>query len=230
MKIKTRTFVIVALSLLGFNSVYSYYANHGSINNGSWVDQEERIISSHVSNIDPQALRTGLTAYANAKRMGVDNKPLLTIIDYSKPSTEKRLWVINLDTNQTLFNTWVAHGKNSGMGTEATSFSNSPESKKTSIGVYLTADTYYGHDGYSLRLRGLDQGFNSNAYSRAIVMHGAHYVNAGRMGEGVVGHSWGCPAVNPALAKPIIDTIKQNTIIVAYYPDHNWLSHSQYLG
>lgn len=221
--------LIAAITLLGANSVYSMYAAKANASKASWVEKEEQIIQSKVSNINPAALHTSLVAYSNALRMGLDHKPYLTIIDFSKPSTQKRLWVINLKTNQTLFNTFVSHGKNSG-GVDATSFSNRPGSLKSSIGVYVTADTYFGKNGYSLRLRGLDRGFNDNAFDRDIVMHGAKYVNTGSMGGyGSVGRSWGCPAVNPALAKPIIDTIKGDSVIVAYYPDHSWLTHSQFL-
>jgi len=224
MNLKTKLLSTLTLSLLAFNS-YSIYAStpHLSANKASWVDHEEQIIRAHIPNINPTALRTSLIAYNHAKSMGIENKPLLTIIDFSKPSSSKRLWVINLKNNEELFNTYVSHGKNSG-GVDSTSFSNQPQSKKSSIGVYMTADTYFGKNGYSLRLRGLDQGYNNNVYKRDIVMHGAHYV-----GNGEIGHSWGCPAIDPKLAKPIINTIKQNTLIVAYYPDHSWLTHSEFL-
>lgn len=230
MNLQRKLYVAALFSLFSINSVYSYYVNTTAnyLNfSPSWVTREETLLRSVDSSIETHALHTALVAYYNAQKLGYQNKPLLTVIDYSLPSTSKRLWVFDLRTNHELFNTWVSHGKNSG-GIDATSFSNNPSSLKTSIGVYVTADTYMGKNGYSLRLRGLDSGFNDNAYRRDIVMHGARYVNTGKLAA-AVGRSWGCPAVNPKLAKPIIDTIKDKTIIVAYYPDHGWLTHSQFL-
>jgi L,D-transpeptidase-like protein len=155
---------------------------------------------------------------------------LLTIIDYSKISSEKRLWVIDLNREKVLFNTWVSHGKNSG-SLSATSFSNQPGSLKSSIGVFLTDTTpYMGGNGYSLRLKGLERGINDNAYRRDIVVHGAWYVApdvARRYGQ--IGRSWGCPAVSEKLAHPIIDTIKNRTLVFVYSHDRYWLNRSTFL-
>lgn len=195
-----------------------------------WVSNEVSILKSQAGNIDSNVLRLSLVAYTNAHKRGLVTKPLLTVIDYSKPANEKRLWVFNVKSNKTLFNTWVSHGKNSG-GINATSFSNSPGSLKSSIGVFVTEQTYDGKNGYSLHLKGLERGVNDNAYNRDIVIHGAWYVNPDTISRyGQIGRSWGCPAVSKTLSTPIINTIKDDTVVFAYYPDRSWLSHSQFLS
>lgn len=196
----------------------------------SWINKEIQLIKSQAKNIDPKVLRLSLTAYLSAKQKGYAYKPILTVIDYSKPSTEKRLWVFNLDNGKTLFNTWVSHGKNSG-GIIANSFSNIPGSLKSTIGLFLTGNTYLGKNGYSLHMQGLEKGINNNAFARSIVVHGAWYVNPDTIRRyGQIGRSWGCPAVSKSLSRPLIDTIKNKSLIFAYYPDRNWLSHSKFLA
>jgi hypothetical protein len=195
----------------------------------AWIQRETQILKSQASNINTNVLHLSLVAYLNARKRGFDSKGLLTVIDYSKPSNEKRLWVFNLNNGKTLFNTWVAHGKNSG-GILPTSFSNHRGSLQSSIGVFVTDTTYIGGNGYSLRLRGLEQGINDNSIRRNTVIHGAWYVNPDSIRRlGQAGRSWGCPAVGTELARPLINTIKENTLVFAYYPDRNWLSHSHFL-
>lgn len=184
---------------------------------------------SQTDNLGANVLQVGLTAYQNARARGLDSRKMLTIIDYSQPSTAKRMWVIDLARQRVLFNTLVAHGKNSG-DNYATNFSNSPSSEESSLGVFLTGNTYSGKHGISMRLLGLERGFNSNAYARAIVMHSADYVSEGGIfSRGRIGRSWGCPALDPRVEPKIVNTIKDGTLIVAYYPSHDWLSHSQFL-
>jgi hypothetical protein len=201
-----------------------------TIPSDSWLDKTTKAILSHADNIDPEVLKVSLTAYQKARQEGLDEKEVLTIIDYSKPSSERRLWVIDLKTGNVLFNTWVAHGKNSGEK-DSISFSNSPQSLKSSIGVYLTDETYTGHNGYSLRVQGLEPGFNNNALKRSIVFHGAAYVGEDiARNRGMVGRSWGCMAVAFNTIKPLVNAIKDKTLVVAYYPDKNWLKHSVFLS
>jgi hypothetical protein len=226
-------FFFIALSLLGLSWPFEELFSHPNpeiAGTSKWIEAEMLIIKSQAANIDAKVLRLSLNAYIKARKKGLDSKQLLTVIDYSKPSTEKRLWVFDLKNGRTLFNTWVSHGKNSG-GINAASFSNHPGSLKSSFGVFVTDNTpYMGNNGYSLRMKGLEQGINDNAYQRDIVFHGAWYVNANTIKRyGQIGHSWGCPAVSTNLAKPLIDAIKQNTLIFAYYPDKSWLLHSQFL-
>jgi hypothetical protein len=197
--------------------------------NNNWVDKTTQLILAKATNINPDALKISLTAYQKARKQGFDDKEILTIIDYSKPSSQRRLWVIDLKTGNVLFNTWVAHGKNSGEAT-ATSFSNNPQSLKSSIGVYLTDEVYDGHHGSSLRIQGLEPGFNNNALKRNVVFHGAAYVGEDiAKNRGMLGRSWGCMAVAFNTIKPLVNAIKDHTLVVAYYPDKNWLNHSAFL-
>lgn len=167
-------------------------------------------------------------AYIKAKQLGAVKKPILTVIDYTQPSSEKRLWVFDVNKRLLLFNTFVAHGQKSG-GLYATHFSNTPQSKESSIGTYVTQNTYQGGKGYSLNLKGLETLSNSNAFNRRIVMHGAWYVTDEFVrSHGRAGRSWGCPAISPQLAKPIINTIKNGSVIFGYYPDKNYLDRSNF--
>jgi len=154
---------------------------------------------------------------------------LLSVCDFSLSSNRKRLWVIDLGEKKILFNTLVAHGK--GTGEEfATDFSNIENSHQSSMGFYVTEQTYNGDNGYSLRLFGMDRGYNDAALERCIVMHGAKYVSEDFIkSEKRLGRSWGCPAVPTSLAKPIINTIKNRTCLFIYFPDQNYLASSQWL-
>ncbi|WP_394257066.1 murein L,D-transpeptidase catalytic domain family protein [Vibrio harveyi] len=154
-------------------------------------------------------------AFLAYKKTSDRKKPLLTIIDYSKPSTEKRFYVVDLDKKKLIFNTYVSHGVNSGKKT-ATQFSNVVNSRKTSLGTFLTDTTYYGSNGYSLRLDGLTSGVNDKARERYIVVHGADYANPSFIKKnGYLGRSWGCPALPQKLSREIIDTIKGGSVIYA---------------
>jgi hypothetical protein len=196
-----------------------------------WINKEISRIQSQANNIDATVLKLSLNAYLNARRRGMDAKQLLTIIDYSKPSSEKRLWVVDLRRAKVLFNTWVTHGKNSGK-VNATSFSNKPGSLKSSIGVFKTmSNPYIGSNGYSLRLVGLENGFNDKALQRYIVFHGAWYVHPDViLKHGYLGRSWGCPAVSIDTVRPLINTIKDNSLVVVYYPDRKWINNSTFLA
>lgn len=146
----------------------------------------------------------------------LNNDSVLTIIDFDQPSYQKRLYVIDIKNFKVLFNTLVAHGKNTGKEI-AQFFSNTNESHKSSLGFYITEDTYNGSKGYSLKLKGLEKGINSNAYHRAIVMHGANYVSESFINaQGYIGRSHGCPAVPVELNKPIIQTIKNGSCLFIY--------------
>jgi len=147
------------------------------------------------------------------------NKKLLSIIDYSKPSTEKRFFIIDVENRKLLYNTLVAHGKKSGY-IEATKFSNKYGSHKSSLGFFRTGKSYYGKRGYSLELEGLEKGINDNARQRGIVIHGANYVSERiANGNGVIGRSWGCPAVSKKLSKEIINLLKGGSLLYIYADD-----------
>jgi len=183
---------------------------------GDWSELAERLADLADGPSRP-ALESALAAYANATNHGtVTRSGLLTIIDYTLPSTEPRLWVLDLNRARVLYRELVAHGRASGENTART-FSNAPGSMMTSLGLYVTDSSYVGQNGYSLRLRGLEPGVNDNAYARAIVMHGAAYVSqaiAERLGR--LGRSLGCPAVRVGVARKLIDTIKGGTVVYAY--------------
>lgn len=231
-KIKYLLFLIAFLGIAGWGPFSFFFSqNNEMLGTQAWLDRESSIIRSQAGNIDPSVLKLSLTAYQKARRLGLNDRQILTIIDYSKPSTEKRLWVVDLRTNRVLFNTYVSHGKNSGNLT-ATSFSNEPGSLKSSIGVFLTEKPYFGNNGYSLRLIGLEHGINDNAYRRAIVVHGAWYADSNVVKKyGQLGRSWGCPAVSETLARPLIDTIKERTLVFVYSGnERRWLSHSSFLA
>jgi hypothetical protein len=179
---------------------------------------------------DPVVLQLALsTARCAQQTIPVANRRLLTLIDYSRPSTTPRLWVIDIGTGHVLFEELVAHGRGSGENL-TDHFSNEPGSLASSLGLFLTGDTYVGSNGYSLRLQGLERGINDRAVERAIVMHGAQYVRAGMESLGRLGRSWGCPAVRPAIARQLIDTIKGGTLLLAYYPNAEWLHGSRFAG
>ena len=163
------------------------------------------------------------------KIKGLKQPDLITIIDFSKPSTELRLFVIDLKEKQLKIKSLVAHGKNSG-GNYARAFSNQSQSLKSSLGFYKTAETYRGKHGYSLRLDVLEKGINSNSRKRAIVIHGASYVSHDfARKHGRLGRSWGCPALPLESTKTIIDLIKGGSCLFIYASDQHYLSHSDYI-
>ena len=167
--------------------------------------------------LSPKAFAAALDAVSCARGRGVSgNSDVLTVIDYSLPSTQPRLWVLDLARRKVLFHELVAHGAGSG-DVYATHFSNVNDSRSTSLGLFLTADTYEGGNGYSLKLKGLDAGVNDLAEARHIVMHGAWYVSPEHARQfGMLGRSWGCPALPQADAKPVIDTVKGGSFVFAY--------------
>ena len=180
---------------------------------------------------DPEVLALALEARTCAGRTGTGaDATRLAVIDYSKPSTERRLWVFDLRNANLLYDEYVAHGRGSGENM-ATSFSNTDGSHQTSLGLFTTAETYMGGNGYSLRMDGHEPGWNDNARGRLIVMHGAPYVNPlqARV-QGRLGRSYGCPAVRPEVAKPMIDTLKQGQLVFAYAKHDKWLKGSRFLG
>lgn len=181
-------------------------------------------------NVNPRVWGLALKAYNNALQRGYVKHKVLTIIDYSLPSSAKRMWVIDVTQRKVLYNTLVAHGKYTG-GLLSKHFSNKPGSRASSIGTFLTQNTYFGSKGYALRLKGLEPGFNENALGRAIVVHGARYATQDFVRKnGRLGLSWGCPAVAPQLAGPIINQIKNGSLVFAYYPDAKWLQNSKFIG
>lgn len=177
-----------------------------------------------------QAFDYAIKGYNYLKSTGkVHNEDILSIVDFSLPSSKKRLFILDVKNFKILFNTYVAHGRNSGKEF-ANQFSNQNESLKSSLGFYVTQDTYSGNHGYSLRLEGEENGINDNALSRGVVMHSAWYVNENIIkSHGYIGRSQGCPAIPENLHKPIIEKIKNGSCLFLYSPDKNYLSHSRIL-
>jgi hypothetical protein len=168
-------------------------------------------------------------AYECGEREGRFDRPILTVIDYSLPSNQRRLWVIDMRRQRVLHHELVAHGEGSG-GHMAVSFSNDMGSHQSSLGLFRTDETYSGRYGYSLRLSGLEPSINDNARERAIVVHGSADVGPSAVARwGTIGRSWGCPMVAEDVAPAIIDSIAGGSAVFAYYPDNEWLGRSNYL-
>jgi len=183
-----------------------------------------------IGGIDSKVFSLALASAESAVDRGDANVSTLTVIDFSQPSTDRRMWVYDLRSRELLFEEHVSHGRNSGHNVP-TLFSNQPESHMSSIGLYRAAEGYFGKHGYSLRLDGLEKGFNDRARERAIVIHGAAYVNAETAkAQGRLGRSLGCPALRPEVAGQVIDAVKEGGLVFAYYPDPAWLDASTYLN
>jgi hypothetical protein len=195
---------------------------------------EPHAILDQTNNLRPEVLKLALEAYEQVEAGGHVRRPVLTIIDYELPSYEQRLWVIDMKVGRVLHQEWVAHGMGKPRGSggtmeEALSFSNRKGTLKSSLGLFITAETYYGRHGYSLKLDGLEEGVNDKARERLIVLHGADYVTEDRAKGRLVGRSWGCPAVRPGIAKILIDAIKSGSVLWIYYPHEEWLGESEFL-
>jgi hypothetical protein len=172
-----------------------------------------------------EAFELALAGYNKLSAAGKITNNKLTIADFSQASTKKRLYIIDLKEKKLLFNTLVAHGKNSGE-LMATNFSNTAESNQSSLGFYVTAEKYMGKHGLSMRLDGVEK-TNSRARERAIVMHAADYVSERfAKSQGFIGRSWGCPAVSPELNEPIINAIGNGSCLFIYSPKAEYLTQT----
>ncbi|RYD75940.1 MAG: murein L,D-transpeptidase catalytic domain family protein [Sphingobacteriales bacterium] len=173
--------------------------------------------------------RKGMIGFYNLENDTQVNKPVLSIVDFNKPSTDKRLYIFDVKERKLLFHSLVAHGRNTGENT-AEDFSNLANSNKSSIGFYVTQNTYQGKHGLSLVINGMEKGWNDSAKARSIVVHGAEYVsddyveNVGRCGR-----SQGCPAIPQAICSGVVCTISDRSVLFIYYPDQKYLSESIYL-
>jgi len=211
-------FLITAL-LLSSTSVTAAYA-----------DSLEAALVKAAPDANAKVIALAVRASQCSLAQGAAPVQRLAVIDYSLPSTEQRLWVFDLKQRKLLFHELVAHGRNSGENM-AVKFSNQNESFATSLGLYRTQSSYVGQNGYSLRMEGLEPGFNDNAFDRAIVIHGAPYVSPVlARANGRIGRSLGCPAVRPAIAHKLIDSMKDGQLLFSYYPDQRWLKKSSYIN
>jgi len=198
-------------------------------NKTSEFQQLKNNLSYKIKGIDSTALDIGLKAYMCANHARQLATKYLTIIDYNKPSSKERMYIIDMEKQKLISSQLVAHGQNSG-GLNTRKFSNIDGSRQTSLGVFMTGNIYHGKNGLSMRLKGLEQGYNDKASKRAIVMHGANYVSQSYVKRyGMIGRSWGCPAIDSRAASKTINTLKEGSVLVAYYNDKNWLKKSNYL-
>jgi len=181
-------------------------------------------------NLSYQVFKYAMTGYYNLRHQGkLNDKKLLSIIDFSKKSSMKRFYTIDLEALAVKFYTYVSHGKNTGEN-EAKSFSNVVHSNQSSLGFYVTGETYIGSKGYSLKLDGMEQGYNDRIRERAVVIHNADYVSEAFIQKyGRLGRSQGCPALPVALGKKIIDVVKNKTAVFAYFNDEQYLQASSML-
>lgn len=219
---------------LSIHNVSSATPASNSNPNGGLPNSEKISVfdSLHLSTLglSKQAYDYALRGFNTLRDMGkLTNDSIISIVDFSLSSAKKRLFVIDLKNYKVLFNTYVAHGRNSG-AEYAQHFSNSFSSNKSSLGFFVTGETYNGEHGYSLHLEGEEKGFNDNAYKRAIVMHCANYVDENYIkSKGYIGRSLGCPAIPEDVYKPIIDEIKDGSCLFLYSPNNYYLSHSRFL-
>ncbi len=195
-----------------------------------YVDEVYQAANLQATGLDEVVFRKAVTGFMNLKSAQKISpfSSVLTVVDFNKPSRDKRMWIIDMVEKHLLINTWVAHGQGSGDDV-ANSFSNTDESHQSSLGFYLADDIYVGKHGRSLRLDGLDAGFNDAARAREIVVHAAPYVGQSTINQlGRLGRSWGCPAVSPEVSNEVIDDIKGKTVFFINGNDSNY--NSKYLN
>ncbi len=214
-----RSFLIAAASLSSF-----------SVNAATLPQQLVNSLKQAAPTLDKQVLSTALSAMHCALNNGVEPATRLAVIDFSLPSSDKRLWIFDLKKQALVLHDFVAHGNRSG-NNFATEFSNTNGSHQSSIGLFRTAESYHGKHGYSLRMDGLEPGFNDRARERAIVIHSADYVNPDWIKtQGRIGRSQGCPAVRPEIGRTVVDNLKNGQFMFSWYPDQKWLQSSIYLN
>ncbi len=217
------------LSALAAALLFSASMSYAQLSAISTTQPSFQKLHAQAPDLKPKVLKLALAAYNKAHDEGMDKQAILSVIDFSMPTYKKSLWVFDLKSDKLLYHTYVAHGKGSGL-TTATRFSNAHGSDASSLGLYETGQPFYGSDGLSLRLKGLSGKFNDQAYSRDVVMHGAWYVNQQFVDKyHRVGRSWGCPAVSKQMIKPIVNTIKQGSLVFAFANDPYWLAHGPYI-
>ena len=179
--------------------------------------------------LSKEALEYALKGYQKLDSAGKVNNQILTIVDFSQHSRKKRMYILDMKEHKLLWNTFVSHGKNTGIDV-AKSFSNRINSEQSSLGFFITTATYTGKHGLSLRLSGQEEGFNDNAEARGVVVHGAAYVNAARVNSPYMGRSQGCPALPEAEYAKVINLIKDGSVMFIYHPSKNYLENSPVLN
>lgn len=227
----TLTRAVFLLAVLVVTGFYPVSPENPAPTSVTSIEQKSAIYYSRLQlgsmGLPQVAFNLAVNGWEKLKAKGLVNKDIIAICDFTQSSTQKRLYIIDMQQGKVLFNTLVAHGKNTG-DEFARSFSNEPSSYKSSLGFYSTQQTYEGQHGLSLKLKGLEKGFNDKAEERAIVLHGAEYVSDNFACEqGRLGRSWGCPAVPYEEHEAIINTLKDGSCLFIYYPDKSYLSGSR---
>ncbi|MDT0677812.1 murein L,D-transpeptidase catalytic domain family protein [Autumnicola musiva] len=190
----------------------------------------DAFIKNNASMPAPEVFEEGMKGYFKLEKEGAVTKKILTIVDFDLSSKKKRMWILDMENQKVLFNTYTSHGKNTG-GEFANSFSNTVNSLQSSLGFYVTGETYYGKNGLSLFIDGKEKGFNSNARKRYVVIHGADYATSAFIKKyGRLGRSYGCPAVPNSLAKKLINTIKGESVVYIHKNSGNYQQKSAYLN
>jgi len=193
------------------------------------ADLYESFLVNNATMPNLSVFEKAIKGYAKLDEAGKVSNPLLTVIDFNLSSKKKRMWVLNMNTREVVFNTYVAHGKNTGVEF-AKNFSNKVNSHQSSLGFYVTGETYYGKNGLSLFIDGMEKGFNSKARERYVVIHGADYAEPDFIKRvGRLGRSYGCPAVPNKIAKDLIHKIKGKSVVYIHKTDENYLKNSEYL-
>ncbi|GGI95784.1 murein L,D-transpeptidase catalytic domain family protein [Halopseudomonas pertucinogena] len=202
------------------------YEQHGRISGPALISR----LADQAPDLDPQVLTAAVSAMECAVAGGVDPAERLAVIDFSLPSTEQRLWIFDLLEQRLVLQDLVAHGQGSGDNL-ASRFSNIEGSHQSSIGLFRTQESYFGRHGYSLRMDGLEPGFNDLARQRAIVIHSADYVDPSWISRhGRIGRSHGCPAVRPEVGDMVVDSLKGGQFMFSWYPDDHWLATSELIN
>jgi hypothetical protein len=228
------TVILLSVTIISWKPISSGNVN---TNNPAAAVIEKNIFEKYVDEVyqTAQLAQTGLgedvfrkavTGFINLKLANKVSQTsgIITVVDFNKPSREKRMWIVDLLTKHLLINTWVAHGQGSG-NDMANNFSNIDDSHKSSLGFFIADDVYFGKHGRSLRLDGMDEGFNDAARAREIVVHAAGYVGESTIAQlGRLGRSWGCPAVSPQVSNQVIDAIKGKTVFFINGNDNNYTS------
>jgi len=230
------SFTIIPTQQTVNSTTYAVAGSPLTITDSSFADADAALVLYNNTKLQKYGLSEEAFDYAWKGYQRLLDKKLirrsnyLTICDFSQSSRQKRLYIIDVANGELITNTYVAHGKNSG-GEYATKFSNTPESLQSSLGFYITSNTYIGAHGLSLRVNGVDPGYNDKALERSIVIHGAAYVDDARAKAGIfMGRSWGCPAVPAKESTNIITTIKNGTCLFIYHPSRNYLLRSKILN
>lgn len=214
-------------------SIYTNTAPNNFVNNTEQPSDEATIVNDFLdcfSVVSANAMKYALSGYAQLNNEGkINKKDIITIVDFSKPSTEERLFVINLKTKQVIAKSLCAHGRNSGE-IWAEKFSNGSQSFQSSLGFYICNETYSGKNGFSLKLDGQEAGINDNARDRGVVIHGADYVSKQFIANnGKLGRSQGCPALPVEKNEKIISLLKGGSCLFIYHPNKYYQSHSPIL-